>query len=129
MFVRGVQLPDRSYCNGVMMIPCKHWSDCGMKHGGCCGLEQPPHGKRVSLGICMKVCEKYDGPDRGAGDTLHRITTSTGIAALVKGAVATVNAVANKVADATGKPRPAPKDCGCGRRRNRLNEIAPSDPK
>lgn len=47
--------------------------------------------------------------DRGLGDTIHRITTKTGIKKVV-----------DKVAQAAGK-----KDCGCNKRRDTLNRVFP----
>lgn len=34
---------------------------------------------RPSLGVC-RICEHYEGPPRGAGDIIHAVTTTTGIA-------------------------------------------------
>ncbi len=45
---------------------------------------------------------------KGFGDTIHKITTGTGIKKVV-----------DTVAKATGK------DCGCGKRRNTLNRMFP----
>ncbi len=41
-----------------------------LKDGGCCNINvyrQPSHG------ICLNVCDQYDGPDRGLGDTIKRV--------------------------------------------------------
>lgn len=45
------------------MILCKHWQDCGIHKGGCCsaGIYDRP-----SYGVCLVVCEEYDGPPREA---------------------------------------------------------------
>ena len=47
-------------------------------------------------------------PMRGLGDLIEKFTTKTGIKAVV-----------DKVAKATGK------DCGCGKRRDKLNQLVP----
>ncbi|MAX26880.1 MAG: hypothetical protein CMJ19_20495 [Phycisphaeraceae bacterium] len=50
-------------------VSCKHWQDCNLINGGCCSINayrQPSHG------ICLHVCNQYDGPDRGLGDTVKR---------------------------------------------------------
>jgi hypothetical protein len=52
---------------------------------------------------------KIEYPSRGLGDTIDKITTATGVKAVVK-----------KVADVMGI-----EDCGCESRREALNEIAP----
>jgi hypothetical protein len=80
-----------------MSHPCEHWRD------GCRHREQP-HGANPSRGVCRKFCQKYQGPDRGLGDTIARFTQVTGIAKVVE-------VVAKK----------AGKDCGCAGRRARLN--------
>lgn len=54
-------------------------------------------------------CSKYDGPSRGLGDDVHRITSTTGI-----------EKVAEYISNLTGK------DCGCGKRRKKLNQAFPS---
>ena len=48
------------------------------------------------------------GPIRGAGDLVEAVTKATGVKAAVEA-----------VAKATGT------DCGCGRRRDKLNELIP----
>lgn len=45
---------------------------------------------------------------KGLGDTIHKVTSATGIKKVV-----------DKVSKATGK------DCGCGKRRKALNELFP----
>jgi len=37
-----------------MTIPCPHWSDCGLRHGGCCALGL--FGGRPSYGVCASAC-------------------------------------------------------------------------
>ena len=45
---------------------------------------------------------------KGLGDTIHKITTATGIKKVV-----------DKISEKTGKP------CGCGKRRDALNKMFP----
>tara|TARA_Y100000114_G_C11729000_1_gene312522 strand:- start:28 stop:234 length:207 start_codon:yes stop_codon:yes gene_type:complete len=45
---------------------------------------------------------------KGLGDTIHKITTATGIKKVV-----------DKISEKTGKP------CGCGQRRKALNKMFP----
>ena len=45
---------------------------------------------------------------KGLGDTIHKITTATGIKKVV-----------DKISEKTGKP------CGCGQRRETLNKMFP----
>ena len=52
-----------------MTIPCNHWYDCGVNHGGCCAINAY---ERPSFGVCLRVCDQYDGPDRGRGDFIHK---------------------------------------------------------
>ncbi len=70
-----------------------------------CRHPERPHGERPSPGSCRR-CTLYQGPDRGLGDTVARFTRVTGIAGVVE-----------RVARAAGK------DCGCEKRRERLNEA------
>lgn len=44
-----------------MMIPCKHWRDCGVNGGGCCAINAY---ERPSFGVCLRVCKQYVGPPR-----------------------------------------------------------------
>ena len=53
-----------------------------------------------------KSCEKYYGPDRGLGDKISKVIKVTGIEKAVK---------------LVSKSR----DCGCGRRRAKLNKAFP----
>lgn len=84
------------------IVKCKHWHD-----GNCAHLEQP-YGPKPSLGVCIKACQAYDGPDRGLGDTIARLTKVTGIKAATKA-----------VTKITGRP------CNCGKRQNALNRVVP----
>ena len=52
-------------------------------------------------------CSRYSGPRRGLGDDVHRVVKAIGI---------------DRVVHRVTKDR----DCGCGERRRRLNEIAPA---
>ena len=54
-------------------------------------------------------CKHYAGPNRGAGDVVHNVMKRTGVAKVVE-----------KFSEATGG------DCGCGKRRAKLNNIMPS---
>lgn len=72
-----------------------------------CALGQ--YGGRPSPGVCQ-LCPKYDGPARGLGDVVDKITTAIGIKAVVK--------LASKI---TGKP------CNCEKRRQKLNQLLPNE--
>lgn len=82
---------------------------CAHHDGSCCtnALALPLYGPTPSAGVC-RVCAHYCGPDRGLGDTVHRVARATGISRVVE----TVERV-------TGLP------CGCPERRNRLNGFVP----
>ena len=54
-----------------MTIPCTHSVDCGVIGGSCCDLGL--YGGRPSHGVCLRVCDQYDGPARGRGDVLHKL--------------------------------------------------------
>jgi hypothetical protein len=42
---------------------CIYWQDCGIKNGGCCGLDL--YGSRPSLAVCNRVCTlRKEGPPR-----------------------------------------------------------------
>ena len=45
-----------------MIIPCKHSSDFGGTSASHCDLGL--HGGHPSFGVCLRVCDKYVGPDR-----------------------------------------------------------------
>lgn len=62
------------------------------------------YGGKPSDGVCQ-ICPHYQGPARGLGDRIDKLTTVTGIKAVVKAL----------------KP-----DCGCPARRVSLNERFPS---
>jgi hypothetical protein len=109
--------PNRSIGNGhysanntnrVINFPCIHWRDCGLIGGGCCAIDAFD-GHRPSFGTCM-ACEKYEGPPRGLGDSIHNFTTLTGIKALRQSAAAV----------AVLGP------CNCEDKRKRLNREHPS---
>lgn len=81
-------------------MKCAHMVD-----GRCTSaLALPLYGDRPSAGICRR-CEHYDGPDRGLGDTVHRVARATGVARVVKRVT-------------SGK-------CGCQKRRESLNDAVP----
>lgn len=81
--------------------PCTKWN------GERCTMER--FGGTPSAGVC-RICDDYDGPARGLGDTVERLLDATGIGGVVK-------AVAGS------------RDCGCSRRRTRLNELtSPAQP-
>ncbi|HMN97435.1 MAG TPA: hypothetical protein PKC43_06235 [Phycisphaerales bacterium] len=60
----------------------------------------------------MISCDQYDGPDRGAGDTLHR-------------AIKAAQEAARKLHLAAARSRDIPPCGGCGRRRAALNRFLP----
>ena len=39
-----------------------------MNGGGCCAIGAY---ERPSFGVCLRVCDQYDGPPRGVGDMIH----------------------------------------------------------
>ncbi|HCD32347.1 MAG TPA: hypothetical protein DER01_08050 [Phycisphaerales bacterium] len=78
-------------------VKCRHWHDCKISDGGCCnkGIYQQP-----SHGICLNICNQYDGPDRGLGDSVQRVI--------------------HKLSAGRIKP------CGkCRKRQNKLNQLLP----
>lgn len=74
-------------------MTCRHLDD------GIC--TQGLWGGRPEVRHC-EACNRYDGPDRGLGDTVHRAIVTIGGA---------------KIAKREG--------CGCGRRRAALNRLLP----
>lgn len=44
-----------------MNMRCNHWRDCGVTGGGCCAINAY---ERPSRGVCLRICDQYDGPDR-----------------------------------------------------------------
>lgn len=70
--------------------------DCDL---GLCGGRPAP--------TCCFRCDKYDGPARGAGDVVRKVTQATGIHAVVS--------------------RIAGTDCGCSKRQQTLNRILPAN--
>jgi hypothetical protein len=83
---------------------CRHYI------GGACTnpVALPIYGEKPSRGVC-RACEHYQGPPRGLGDAVHAVLRVLGIEKAVK-----------KREVVTGR------SCGCGARRQRLNEIAPN---
>ena len=75
---------------------------CNHLHSRTCSLGL--YGGRPSVGVCKK-CDQYEGPARGAGDLVEKVTKRTGIKAIV-----------DKV---TGN------GCGCSQRRDILNKLLP----
>lgn len=43
----------------------------------------PLYGPRPSAGVC-RACAHYEGPDRGLGDTVHRVARATGVTSVVR---------------------------------------------
>jgi hypothetical protein len=84
-----------------MKKKCIYWSDCGMAHGGCCGLGR--YGGRPSHGTC-RICRDYRGVPRGWGDWVH-------LAALPIAVVLRV----------ISRGRLSPGRCGCEQRRQKWN--------
>lgn len=78
-------------------IPCKHWESCGLTDGGCCKISAYTN---PSNGICLNICNQYDGPDRGLGDTVGRV-------------IQTITA---------GKVKPCN---ACKKRQQKLNQLLP----
>lgn len=84
------------------MTQCKHatadvsgvFNHCSAGH----------YGGKPSDGVC-RLCPHYEGPSRGLGDTIDKITTATGIKAAVKAFMG--------------------DDCGCEKRRQSLNQLFP----
>jgi hypothetical protein len=60
----------------------------------------------------MRITYHPDKKSKGLGDTIEKITTATGIKAVV-----------NKISEATGG------DCGCEARKKKLNELVPYENK
>lgn len=113
-----------------LQTDCKHWSECGVNGGGCCGLGL--YGGRPSRGVCL-ICKSRDGEtpttpvvigytawpwpartvrlmrkcgDRGVGDTVERLIglPGTGFKSLLSA---------------------ASLNCGCANRRDVLNRRYP----
>lgn len=83
---------------------CRHWVAERCTNP----VALPIYGEKPSRGVC-RACEHYKGPPRGLGDAVHAVLRVLGIEKAVK-----------KREAATGR------SCGCGARRQRLNEIAPN---
>lgn len=64
---------------GLLVTACAHHI------GGECtsAAALPLYGPRPSAGVC-RVCAHYEGPDRGLGDTVHRVARATGVARVVR---------------------------------------------
>ena len=75
---------------------------CDHHNGEGCSLGL--FGGRPSPGVCA-TCDQYQGKPRGIGDIVQKVAEKTGVKAVVE-----------KVAG---------KDCGCGRRRDKLNKAVP----
>lgn len=78
---------------------------CSHLHNGRCKLGL--FGGRPSAGTCAR-CDQYAGEARGLGDVVQAVATATGIKAGVEA-----------LAKATGR------ECGCARRRDKLNQLVP----
>jgi hypothetical protein len=83
------------------MTRCKHHDGSRCTNG----IALPLYGATPSAGVC-RVCAHYDGPDRGLGDTVHRVARATGVARVVRAVKG--------------------GDCGgCAERRRALNAARP----
>ena len=78
---------------------------CSHLHNGRCKLGL--FGGRPSAGTCAR-CDQYAGEARGLGDVVEAVAAATGIKAGVEA-----------LAKATGR------ECGCARRRDKLNQLVP----
>lgn len=82
------------------IVPCKYWRPNGKHDGGSCSISAYANPSR---GTCMRVCSKYEGPQRtpeliekivnitrsccternkksrGLGDTIAKLTSAVGI--------------------------------------------------
>jgi len=56
------------------MSKCKHWSRAQVQSGGMCAKFD----RTVSAGVCQH-CVDYDGPARGVGDAVAKVTKFVGI--------------------------------------------------
>lgn len=83
------------------MTQCKHATYTPDSPFPVCSLGL--YGGRPSAGVCG-VCNSYEGPARGFGDTVAKFTKATGIEKLVKA---------------------VKQDCGCAKRRITLNQFLP----
>ena len=81
-------------------------SECAYKMGTVCSLGQ--YAGKPTDEDCG-ACSMYSGPTRGLGDVVHRVAATIG-----------GDKIADKIKKATGK------DCGCGRRRAKLNRLFPN---
>jgi hypothetical protein len=83
-------------------MKCAHLVSLRCTHAESVAFRTVPHPS-----VCGS-CAHYEGPDRGLGDTVHRVASATGVTRVVKA-----------VERMTGVP------CGCPERRNRLNGLVP----
>lgn len=81
-------------------------SRCAYKMGTGCSLGQ--FGGMPTDDDCA-TCSMYAGPDRGLGDKVHRAAVRVG-----------ADKIAGTFERLTGR------DCGCGRRRAKLNRLSPN---
>ena len=109
------------------MIDCKHWKDCGVRHGGCCtaGL----YGGQPSFGICMSCSNRTPvGQDEPIGMPKQSLVQKA-----VSYAKAELSAIVSSIPEeefqfrmsqcrACSKLNPLPEPqvgycgaCGCGR--------------
>lgn len=67
-----------------------------------------PFGEKPLAFRCLRKCMLYEGPSRGAGDTIAKLTQLTGIKKMTQ-----------VISNITGKP------CDCQARQEKLNNAIP----
>lgn len=93
------------------IVKCEHWSECGVKGGGCCelGIYNKP-----SFGVCLLACkDNTNKPKKKKAEKMLNVHQSVGLGDTVK-------KIINKVTG--GKA----KQCGgCKKRQAKLNKLFP----
>ena len=82
--------------------------ECKYLDNKVCTHKDKPFGDKPLPLRCLKKCMLYDGPSRGAGDTIAKFTQLTGIKKMTQ-----------VISNITGKP------CDCQTRQEKLNNAVP----
>jgi hypothetical protein len=87
------------------MVKCIHWRNCNVNNGGCCAINKY---SRPSVAVCLRICDENSAQPKGFGDTIAKTI--------------------EKVTMGRLKPK-RNGDCGCNKRRKKLNKLLPYNKK
>jgi hypothetical protein len=118
----------------VMKIVCPHWSDCGVKGGGCCAIAK--FGAKISYGVC-NICltgKALPAKTSPINPAIPRERWSLAARIIARAAKPGEHGIGDTLARLIGPPgeiwkrwykRITGADCRCGDRQAKLNAMYP----